>query len=1547
MATIQGDEFILVGTDLADLLIERDPPFPGQNLAGLQGDDTYLLLSLDSFVQEDAGAGTDTIRLAVDFIPGGGDMELTLPFAVENFEVQVDPSGPPENERGVAVNGNELQNRITTGAGDDSIDGGLGIDRMAGLGGDDFYVVDNAGDIVEEVVPGFNPEGLPANLANGNDTVVALVTYTLAANVENLILSGFVPNTSFDGTGNALDNDIDGNSGDNGLRGLAGNDLISGGQGDDTIDGGEGNDFLGGGFGDDSVLGGAGADRLDGGDGRDTLAGGAGDDAYVEVDAGDTLVELPGGGYDRVEAFADWTLAANFEHLQLFGNAVVGTGNSTGNAIDGNGLNNLLSGLEGNDRLDGKAGADTMLGGLGNDTFVLDSAGDRIVERAGEGTDWAVVTLSGDLGVFALAPNVENLLLTQFEGAVWPSYYFVAGNDLNNRIIGSGGFEIINGAGGDDLIESGGSGDSLQGGRGNDTFIVYDDNTGVVELANEGIDKVLSWVDIRKLANNIENATLLTADGGQLRGNNLNNRLEGGAGDDFIDGLGGNDTLAGGAGDDAYIVNGLTPDVVQETAGGGIDTVFSFIDTYTLADHVEELYLGGAGDGVRGTGNALDNFMQGNARANVLDGRGGNDTLFGLGGNDSLIGGAGNDLLDGGSGTQDTTAGGAGNDTYIVGSSTDVVNETVADGGVDEVRAGASFTLATPNAAGVENLTLTGAALNGTGNGLANRLVGNDADNTLEGGAGDDTFVGSNDTVPGLNDDTLNGGGSDTFVGGAGNDVYFVDSVGDVVTETAAGAAGGTDTVRSVVGFELGDNLENLVLLGDADADGAGNGLANRITGNIGNNLLQGGLGNDTLAGGKGNDDYVIEGANDSVSEISGEGIDRIFLAPAAVPAAGLTFKLPDQIEGVDIQDGNFVDDPTLLIHLDGNALGNYMVGNDASNRIKGLDGNDILEGGVGADTIEGGAGDDLFSGEEVADGAADSLIGGLGNDIYQLDNVGDVVVELAGQGIDTVIVGGNILAYNAAVKAAAVENFVLFDLNDEDGNFATPLDIAFIGNGLDNSIAGNHGDSSVDAAGGDDTIRFTAVELDIAPWAALVEAFMPGASIRREGITLDQNDTVNGGTGTDTLFAELVDQSDTLNITGVELVHLFSGTLGEGSNTVATGGFTQLQRITVSDSDENTAANISLTGLAAGVTVGAADFTQQLTLAFANATGESDSIDVVLRNVDLNLVTAGIERLMLDVGDFSPREDFGPMRIDLSDATGLEGVALTGRDNIALDLPDVGGVGPDLLLKDLHADVRLVSDELVPTLTDLTVRVSNVNAAIYSGDFAFGSNQAGPTLTQLTIDTTPEGDGPVPPGAVTNTLYVASLTVDRILVQGTAELELHIAGQVVDAGALEGELYLFSDAQGGAIDVTGGQGFDRIFGSDGDDRLNAGAGGGDLQGRDGDDVFVFDRTPGEVAGVTYFDFESGDDTIELDAAIFTGLATLGGGELSGDAFFTGDPGDVQTANQKIIFDPLGGGMLYYDADGNGAGVAVAFGSVWFNGDVVASDIVVVASAPG
>lgn len=179
-----------------------------------------------------------------------------------------DIQGTDDNDH---LTGNFGSNKIEGFDGDDYLDGGnvlnpllppeevvvpsVNFDTLIGGKGNDTYVVR----MNYKFGPVYTPTVVIENPNQGNDRVNSYISYTLAANVEQLKLMG---SENLDGTGNELNNAITGNSGDNKLSGLDGNDRMWGGGGVDTLDGGNGNDFLDGGYGHDTLIGGAGKDSF-------------------------------------------------------------------------------------------------------------------------------------------------------------------------------------------------------------------------------------------------------------------------------------------------------------------------------------------------------------------------------------------------------------------------------------------------------------------------------------------------------------------------------------------------------------------------------------------------------------------------------------------------------------------------------------------------------------------------------------------------------------------------------------------------------------------------------------------------------------------------------------------------------------------------------------------------------------------------------------------------------------------------------------------------------------------------------------------------------------------------------------------------------------------------------------------------------------------------------------------------------------------------------------------------------------------------------------
>lgn len=374
-----------------------------------------------------------------------------------------------------------------------------------------------------------------------------------------------------------------------------------------------------------------GNDRL-GAAGPQSMSGGRGDDTYYVDDRGDRVFERPNEGYDKVLTSVNFE-AENVEEITFTGTGDVsisaGSEKNTITAGDGNdtlyggGGDDTIVAKGGNDRIDGGPGADKMTGGAGNDVYIVDNAGDQVVEFGGEGID----EVRTDLATYVLPNNVENLTGTALSGQS------LTGNNAANVIRGSASPDRLIGKAGDDTYYAS-SGDVVieDAASGHDT--VHTDMSGYV-LPDNVEDLVLAFNANRSFGNALDNFLSATtfASGTLLGGGDGNDLLKTTDGNDRLDGGRGADRMIGGNGDDTYWVDNSGDEVV-EAAEAGRDKVISTID-YSLPFHTEELTL--AGRAVRGTGNAADNLILGNRQDNILSGGQGDDALDGGLGNDVAV----------------------------------------------------------------------------------------------------------------------------------------------------------------------------------------------------------------------------------------------------------------------------------------------------------------------------------------------------------------------------------------------------------------------------------------------------------------------------------------------------------------------------------------------------------------------------------------------------------------------------------------------------------------------------------------------------------------------------------------------------------------------------------------------------------------------------------------------------------------------------------------------------------------------------------------------
>jgi Ca2+-binding RTX toxin-like protein len=474
----------------------------------------------------------------------------------------------------------------------------------------------------------------------------------------------------------------DGEAGDDLLTGGPDHEYLEGNDGTDQLDGGGGNDLVGGGSGSDQVRGGEGNDSLDG---DPTLPPGEESFESDVVDGGPGSDTLLWG--DRIAAVrvnladnADPDGAEN-ENDRVSGVEIA----QTGAGVD------TLIGTEANETFDPGGERDSVSGGGGSDTISYASSPDAVTVNLGDEPG----TLDSLSGIDNAAGSSHDDVLVGDDGA-----NALSGLEGNDSLVGGSGLDLLLGGDDDDLLDGGAGGDALNGGDSEDSadysarsaaiFANLDTNGGE---AGEGD----TYDDVEVLLGGTADDTLtgtsakggmgddtLTAEfgdggpgndrlksmpkrGGDLEGGDGNDVLEGAGkfddlegddGDDVLKGKGNADSLDGGLGDD--VLNG----------GRGADDVSYF----GRSERVRASTPSGGGqagekdaytsiEGITG-GKGNDVLKGRRGKRDELAGGRGNDRLNGLSGKDSLEGEEGADTLTAKDGQTDRVDCGSGKDSF-------------------------------------------------------------------------------------------------------------------------------------------------------------------------------------------------------------------------------------------------------------------------------------------------------------------------------------------------------------------------------------------------------------------------------------------------------------------------------------------------------------------------------------------------------------------------------------------------------------------------------------------------------------------------------------------------------------------------------------------------------------------------------------------------------------------------------------------------------------------------------------------------------------------
>jgi Ca2+-binding RTX toxin-like protein len=1145
-------------------------------------------------------------------------------------------------------------------------------------------------------------------------------------------------------------------------------------------------------------------------------------------------------------------------------------------------------------------GDDVVFGSTGNDT--LDGGGNTAV---GDTLDYSAFT----------SEAIDANLVT---GIIDVTGVFNFTDTTSN-------FENIITSIGNDTLTANASNNTLEGGAGDDTYI-FNAGTGTDTVVDTGgINDTVSFASVgANLTFDLDNTPTITGSGTVNTPASIENYIAGTGDDTFViqstapianlNGSAGSDTLDYSLYGSAVTVDLTTNSATNTTSIANIENAIGGIgaDTFTGDANANEF-----------TGNGGNDTFVGSAGADTLDGGADSDTVdysafaggisvnldtgatTGVGGDiltsiENVIGGDGNDTFTDASLVDNTFTGGLGDDTYIFADNngSDTINDA---GGSDTF----NFNTVTTSLAFV--IDGTGASITGTGV----NVTTTDTIENLTGGDNDDSFSIENGVTLG----TLDGdaGMNDLSFNSYGEGMTF-----DFATGEFTQRASGTTIFTSVVNM---DNIEGYQAAGDESLV-VGTGIANTFNITGANTFTVGGVDFSQFADvdGAGGDDTFVMATTASMNDIAGgAGSDTLdynayvtdLTFDLSTGTASATANL-DSFSGIEnIVTGTGNDEVT------GSTAINDIFTDDGDDTVFGSTANDTLDGGADTDTLDYSAfgdGVDVDLGAGIAVGTTsgtdtisnfEDVITGAGNDSIIANDENNNLQ--GGAGDDTYIFEDNTNTDTVADSAgddtfqfdtsAAVDLFFILDSTP----IVTGTDVIVSSTGAIENFIGGSGDdtfemntsftvSSLDGRGGTDTLDYntfaSAVTVDLDAGTATnativsnIENIVGGAG----DDTFITADTTNANEFTGNGGSDTIDYSAfTTDVT----VNLNTGT------TTGTGGDTliSIENATTGTGNDTLIARAGNSNLNGGVGDDIYDLSN-------NGAGDTDTITDSAGTDTFSFATAIVD-LTFNLDATPQVTGLGTVNTTSTIENFTSG---TGDDtfNMLSGAPILSsidaGAGTDTL--DYTAYGSAVSLDFVnDTYTGLTGSVTGievVRTANLVDDFVYANND---------IDTVETGGGNdtirIEDGASLN-LVNGDGGDDTIRVGDGASVTNIEGGAGSDTVSFEDTttdttVTLGGSASGGATvttinnveNVTGGSGNDTITGDNQNNTFNGGAGNDVLNGDDGVDTLN--------GGI-------GDDTLNGG----DGVDTLNGGD--GNDILNGDTG-ADTLNGGIGNDTLDGG---------------------------------------